>query len=179
MKCGYGKCFECIREDTEFDWSHECRSTILASLYRRKYDKKAQKLIVSTDVKDVESKEYLDSLVHEAMHDTKDLFQQFGSKLKQSDVEVLGDSIARLGIFLFPRYTFRGSYRVDLQIILPVVRRASRRSIPASTFAYMISGVGLKRSLPRCWMNMTAGRSQENDLDDTGRITYRNVRRID
>jgi hypothetical protein len=176
MKCGFDKCFMCIREGTDLSWSYECNDDVLSGFYKKSFDKHARKMIVGKEIKDSESMEELKSLIDEVMTSSRQRFEELGTKMSQREAEVIGDSLARLYIFLMIRDRIISMN--DLRPLAPVIRRATKRSHPASALAYMLDGIGLKRPFPKCWLNLVSGRSEENNGNGSGNKT-RNVRSVD
>jgi hypothetical protein len=175
MKCERGKCFECIRENTEYEWAYKCSTEELSKFYKVKFDRHTHKKIVTSEFKSEEHKERLLDLIEDVFADSLDLFDSLGMRMKRADAVVIGDSVARLFLFVSPRSPKLIS-KYHLESLLPVIRRASIQSLSAHTLTYMLDGNLHSRDkrFPRCWMNMTMERAERNDGN---RPRVRNIRR--
>jgi len=109
-----------------------------------------------------EDYDYLIALIEDVMADSEERFESLRTKLSKQDAEVIGDSIARLYLFLISRHRNLIS-KSRLVKLLPVIHRASYKSIPAQTLKYMLDGGDCNMRLPECWINMAMGRTDKND----------------
>jgi hypothetical protein len=133
-------------------------------------------MIVGNEINE-EDVEYLTGLIDEALSTSLARYEEMKTRLPQSEAEVIGDSLAKLYLFLMVRDRHLLPFD-SLRPLLPVFRRASKRSHSASAIAYMITGSGLNKPLPPCWVNLMSGRAEENESDGAIR-RQGNVRRVD
>jgi hypothetical protein len=126
-------------------------------------------MVVSNEIKSDEDYDYLIALIEDVMADSEERYELLHTKLSKQDAEVIGDSIARLYLFLISRHRNLIS-KSRLVKLLPVIRRASYKSIPAQTLKYMFDGGDCNMRLPECWINMTMGRTNKNDGNRKRRI---------
>jgi hypothetical protein len=150
MECREITCFRCIRQGTVHEWSYECDENSLSRYFIKRFDKHSLKIVTSKDF--IEGKEQdLVSFIDRMFDVTYERMEVMGTRLSQFECEVLGDSISRVYLFLMTRKSLI-SRRVIMNV-LPIIRRASKKSMPAyGMLSVFDSKTLMSRPFPKCWL---------------------------
>lgn len=173
MECT-GNCHTCLRDGQTYRLIEWCELDVLSKFYKSKYDLHTKKKIVTDQIKDESSRVQLNDMIRSIFDEVWEQMDQLGNRLPQRNAEVLGDCLASLYLFMITRD--RLITREDIRSVLPILRRASKRSIKASTVVYMVTGTGIDK-LPICWL-VKNGQAKHRSTDSSNRGTIKRKRRV-
>jgi len=138
MECRQdGDCFKCIHSEAPYDFAYECA---IGVLYEMDDEERAD-------------------LAKDVLETAKSELQEKGPKFLQQHAEALGDCLARLFLFGLGKRRHGSDYRPryidaeDITSVLPLLRRATKRSQPAIMTMAVVRRARYPQ--PKCWMKMT------------------------